>query len=265
MAKKKKRHRRPVAPRVHSAPEAASHPTGVQGPVAPPARPMGAGPPAPVASAPAPVRRKPPAKRRKSSRALGKKRRRVLPWLLTIVVVAGVVAAIVASKQSANKSVAAFNSVAATAGCGKVQVISGLTRDHVDGQPVTYSTSPPAGGDHYSVPLPAGIYDSPLTTSTANPQTATSIYRAVHSLEHGAVIVWYKDLSSSDVDKLKSTYDGAEKIIVAPYPNLKDGDHVALSAWGRLDYCRSMSTKVIDAFVQEYRGARTAPEPFNPI
>jgi hypothetical protein len=223
---------------------------------------MGAEPPAPVA--PTPVRRPTP-QRKKTARALGKKRRSFTPWIVTVLVIAAVAAAIVGSKLSASKSADRFDALATSAGCGKVQVISGLARNHVDGQRVKYSTSPPAGGDHYQTPLPAGVYDKPLTTSTANPLTATSIYRAVHSLEHGAVIVWYKDLSSSQVDKLKNAYDGANKVIVAPYPQLKDGDHVALSAWGRLDYCTKMSTKVIDAFIKRYRSANSAPEPFNSI
>lgn len=246
--KKKKHHRRPVAPPVHSG----SHPISTQPPGAPPARPEGAVPPAPV--------RKKPQQRKKTSRALGKRKRRWLPWVLTIVGVAAVAAAIVASKIQANKSADQFAALASTAGCGKVQVVTGLGRNHVDGQKVTYSTSPPAGGDHYAVPLPAGVYDKPLTTSTANPQTATSIYRAMHSLEHGAIIVWYKGLSSSDVTKLKDTYGGEAKVIVAPYPKLKGKTHVVLTAWGRLDDCQRMSTKVIDAFVTRYRDASSAPE-----
>jgi len=263
MAKKKRKHRRPVAPPVHSAPGAQSHTVHTPMPAAPPARPAGAEPP-PAAPTTAPAVRKPP-QRRKTSRALGKKRRRVMPWIVTIVVIAAVAAAIVGSKISANKSADRFDALAASGGCGKVQIVSGLTRDHVDGQRVHYSTQPPAGGDHYSIPLPAGIYEKKLTTSTSSPATNTSIYRAVHSLEHGAVIVWYKDLSSSQIDKLKSAYDGSTKVIVAPYPELKGKDKIALSAWGRLDYCTKMSTKVIDAFIQRYREANSAPEPFNPI
>jgi uncharacterized protein DUF3105 len=262
MAKKKKKHRRPVAPPVHSAPGVQSHTVHTPDPASPPARPMGAEPPAPTApSAPPPVRRSP--QKRKTSRALGKKRRSVTPWLIGFVVLVLVVGAIVGSKISANKSADRFDALAASAGCGKVQIVSGLGRQHVDGQRVHYSTQPPAGGDHYSIPLPAGIYDHPLSTSTSNPATGTSIYRAVHSLEHGAVIVFYKDLSKSQLAKLKDAYDGASKVIVAPYPQLKGKDKVALSAWGRLDYCTKMSTKVIDAFIQRYRQANSAPEPFN--
>ncbi len=254
MAKKKKKHRRPVAPPVHSAPGAAAPSAHTPVAASPPARPAGAERPAPEA----PVRRKPP--KRKSSRALGKRRRRVTPWVVTIVIVAAIVAAVAGSRISANKSAGRFDSLAATAGCGKVQTISGLSRQHLDGQRIHYSTSPPAGGDHYQVPLPAGFYAHQLTTSTANPAGATSIYRAVHSLEHGAVIVWYKGLSPKAVSRLKDQYDGEAKVIVTPYSQLKDSEHVALSAWGHLDYCKQMSTKVIDAFIDRYRDAHSAPE-----
>jgi hypothetical protein len=50
-----------------------------------------------------------------------------------------------------------------------------------------------------------------------------------------------------------------------PYPQLKAKDHVALSAWGRLDYCSRVSTKVIDAFIKRYRSANSAPEPYNSV
>jgi hypothetical protein len=224
---------------------------------------MGAEPPVPVQAPP--VRRQPP--RKKTSRALGgrRSRRRVTPWIVGIVVAAAVVAAIAGSKISANKSSEQFDALATSGGCGKVQIVAIPSRRHLDGQRIHYSTSPPAGGDHYSVPLDAGFYDEPLTTSTASPTTSKSIYRAVHSLEHGAVIIWFNDLSPSQTSTLKDHYGSEDHVIVAPYPKLKPGDKIALSAWGRLDYCTKASTKVIDAFIRRFRAAHTAPEAGLPI
>src|SRR5207249_5284424 len=119
MAKKKKRHRRPVAPPVHSG----THPLTTQD-GAPPARPEGAIPPAPA--------RRKPQQRKKTSRALGKKRRRWVPWVLTIVGGAAVVAAIAASKSAANKSSDPLQALAASALCGKSQVNKGSRSQHVD-------------------------------------------------------------------------------------------------------------------------------------
>jgi hypothetical protein len=51
-----------------------------------------------------------------------------------------------------------------------------------------------------------------------------------------------------------------------PYPELPGKtNHVAMTAWGRLVTCEKMSTKVIDAFIDRFREARTAPEPKNAI
>src|SRR5207342_3642762 len=44
----------------------------------------------------------------------------------------------------------------------------------------TYASIPPASGPHDPTPLTAGIYDSP-----------PDVYQTIHSLEHGAVIIWY--------------------------------------------------------------------------
>src|SRR4051794_28421072 len=43
-----------------------------------------------------------------------------------------------------------------------------------------YPSTPPASGPHNPTPLPAGLYDSP-----------PPIDQAIHSLEHGGVIIWY--------------------------------------------------------------------------
>ncbi len=257
MAKKKKKKRRPVAPPVHSAPVSAP-PVGAQAQATPPARPMGAEPPAPVAT---PPRRKAPAKRR-SSRALRTKRSRTRPWVVGGLVLVLAVGAIAASKLSSNKNTVSFAKFASSGGCGKVETISGLTRDHKDGQPLTFKTSPPAGGDHYSNTISTGTYDEPFSSTPAAP---LSLGRAVHSLEHGAVIVWYDGLTAKEKERLTDLVGGQEKAILVPYAGLKDGNKIALTAWSKLDYCKRVSTTAVDAFIAEYRDATTAPERFYPI
>ena len=121
--------------------------------------------------------------------------------------------------------------------------------------------SPPVGGPHDPVPLAGGVYTTPLST---DPGKQSSIYQAVHSLEHGYVIIWYKSLSPSEVDALTKSVAGESKVIVAPYPDLPDDDKMAVTAWGRLDYCKKPSTKVTDAFIKLYRNAPSAPEYYQP-
>jgi len=55
-----------------------------------------------------------------------------------------------------------------------------LGHAHVTG-PVTYSVTPPAGGDHNAEWMNCGVYDK-----------AVSAERAVHNLEHGAVWITYQ-------------------------------------------------------------------------
>ena len=258
MAKKKKRKRRPIAPPVHSAPEAPSHPGSPQTSAPPPARPQGAERPGTVA---APPRRKPQS-RKKSSRALRTRRNKTRQWLVGVVVLALAVGAIVAAKVTSHTHTVQFSAVAAAGDCGKVRTVTGLSRDHKDGQQIQYSTSPPAGGDHYSTTTPAGFYDKAFTTNPADP---LSIYHAVHSLEHGAVVIWFDHLRAKDRNLLRNHYDGQEKVIVAPYAGLPKHKTIALSAWSKLDYCGKVSTKAIDGFIGQYRSAGSAPERFNPI
>ena len=55
----------------------------------------------------------------------------------------------------------------------------------------TYPSTPPVSGPHAPIPpgpLPEGTYDSP-----------PDIARAIHDLEHAAVIVWYSPSAPSDV------------------------------------------------------------------
>jgi len=86
----------------------------------------------------------------------------------------------------------------------------------------------------------------------------------VHSLEHGYVIVWYKDLSADQKDALTKALTGQQKVILVPYPDMPDNHKMALTAWGRLDYCGKPSAKAAEAFVKLYRNAPSAPEYYQP-
>ena len=122
----------------------------------------------------------------------------------------------------------------------------------------TYPTTPPASGPHDPTPLPAGIYDSP-----------PDVYRTIHSLEHGAVIIWYAPgTTGKALDDLKAFYGqpasdadvGQAKIIIAPYDYPDQGDagqlpagvQMALVAWHRLQTCASVSLPVAFDFSSQF-------------
>ena len=176
---------------------------------------------------------------------------------------------------------------ARSARCTDVQTTApypgGLDRAHVGvGGPVptfpsleTYPSKPPASGPHASGTVGAGVYPDP-----------PSIAEAIHSLEHGAALVWLAPdaLSDPQVESIESFFHrGNERnhVIVAPfdYPDqgeegsLPAGTQMALVAWHRLQLCDRPSLAAAFSFVERYRfnlwrrGSYRgeAPEKYSPI
>jgi hypothetical protein len=263
MAKKKRKHRRPVAPPVHSAPETLHAPAGPPSSEPSPARPITPEPP-PAASEPwthattgRPTTRAPA--RRKQARRKSKAR----PYVITGLIVLALVGAFVARQVFTSRQVNQFNKLAEANGCSEVRVIEddGGRRHLAAGERTTYDSSPPTSGAHDGTGVvPRGIYDKPFGT---NPEKQPSMYRAVHSLEHGYIIVWHDGLTREQERALERKYRDERKVIIVAYPQLPGRTKVALTAWGRIVTCGRPSTRVIDAFIDRFREARTAPEPRN--
>jgi hypothetical protein len=137
-------------------------------------------------------------------------------------------------------------------------------RTHIStGQPgpplSSYPTTPPASGPHADIPLPAGVYDA---------LTLPQLYQTIHSLEHGATIVWFDPAAPTErVEQLKAFYDrrlqdaqvGQDRVIVAPYdfPGdpagiLPSGTQMALVAWHRLRTCARVDLAVAFDFTSQY-------------
>jgi hypothetical protein len=157
------------------------------------------------------------------------------------------------------------------AGCGEVTTTptfepADLDRTHIGGGGTIsgpalsdYPTIPPASGPHADVTLPAGVYDS---------LGLAELYSSIHSLEHGATVVWYEPAAPADrVAALIEFYDrrlqdaqvGQDRVIVAPYdfPGdaggiLPDGSQMALVAWHRLRTCASVDLAVSYDFTSQY-------------
>ena len=121
---------------------------------------------------------------------------------------------------------------------GQTVRITGRTH-FPQGTPIHYNTNPPAEGNHYPNPQPAGIYPTPPPDGNL-----------VHSLEHGAVILWYnpKKLSSKQIDTVKNIFNkapGDKNIMVA---RTSMDVPLALTSWGRILKLNSIDEKTIDAF-----------------
>jgi hypothetical protein len=124
-----------------------------------------------------------------------------------------------------------------------------------------YPTVPPTSGPHAPIPpgpLPPGVYDQ-----------APDIYRAIHSLEHGATIIWYSPSASGEqLQLLKDFYNqrlveeavGQDRVLVAPYDypdqgaagQLADGVQMALVSWHRLETCGQVNLAAAFAFTSQY-------------
>ncbi len=132
------------------------------------------------------------------------------------------------------------------------QEISIQGRNHVpDGTKIDYSTNPPTSGNHYANPQATGIYDKPVPDGNL-----------VHSLEHGAVILWYKsDIPATQSAQLKSIFNNVpvSKKIMVPRDNLDVP--VALTSWGRLLKLQTIDENQIKTFMEtnEDRGPEKAP------
>lgn len=124
--------------------------------------------------------------------------------------------------------------------------------NHVpEGTKEDYNSNPPTSGPHYANSQPAGIYDKPVPDGNL-----------IHSMEHGAVILWYKpDLPASDSAKLKSIFNdaSASKKIIVPRDSLDVP--VALTSWGRLLKLQTIDENQIKTFMEtnEDRGPEKAP------
>jgi hypothetical protein len=150
------------------------------------------------------------------------------------------------------------------AGCTTVETPadSAPANQHLQaGQAHTYDQAPATSGPHDPSPLPLEpkVYDSPISETNA-----------VHSLEHAAVIVYYRAegdeaLQPEAVDALKGLVNASTNVLMAPYPGLPASESLALTAWNKLQTCPpgvtpAQAETVTSGFIEAYACTRNAPE-----
>ncbi len=225
-------------------------------------------------------------------RRMARSRRNRWIALAVVVVVAATAVVIVATRPkpvvpSVSGLLAAAPGAAKAAGCTSVRDVGPYSpetedRSHIGvqgGVPTmpplrTYASVPPASGPHNPTPLARGVYTSP-----------PPIDRVIHSLEHGAAIVWYSPgASGPELTKIQDFYGDAahgEKVIVAPYDypdqgaagSLPGGAQMALVSWHHVETCTQASLAAALGFTSTYGippvGNQTykgdAPEPTSPL
>jgi Protein of unknown function (DUF3105) len=160
---------------------------------------------------------------------------------------------------------------AETAGCTTVEqpAVSAPAQQHLaPGQPYTYKNRPATSGYHDPSPLPP----TPKVYDTQPPET-----RAVHSLEHGAIFVYYLPeadggLPQDVVDRLATIARGDRATFLAPYPDLTPDKALTLTAWNRRQSCPvtarqggtelspSNAATIVNGFVTAFECTWNAPE-----
>jgi hypothetical protein len=115
-------------------------------------------------------------------------------------------------------------------------------RSHKDGT-LSYVTSPPVGGAHNATPQNCNgdVYDAPIANE-----------HAVHSLEHGAVWVTYKQgLPADQVAVLAKKVQGKDYSFMSPYTGLDK--NVSVQAWGYQLKTDDVNDPRIDEFIKDTR------------
>ncbi len=202
-------------------------------------------------------------------RTSARKRNRAIGIAVVLVVIAGGVAfALTRPKPSipgADELLASASTQATAAGCGEVTDVGAfqpenLDQAHVGGQDVStmppissYASIPPASGPHSQETWPSGVYDTP-----------PELDKTLHSLEHGAAIVWYDPtVSNAELDKITTFFSDPQvsaSVIVAPYDYPDEGEagalpggvEMALVSWHHLETCARPSLAAAFAFTARY-------------
>lgn len=142
-------------------------------------------------------------------------------------------------------------SAAANKPISGVQTTDGLSRDHLVQEP-SFPTLPPVGGNHSAELTNCGVYTQPVDT-----------WRAVHSLEHGAVWVTYRsDLPQDQIATLAAAAAANPYELLSPYPDLPAP--VIASAWGKQLQLDSADDPRLPAFLEAYLQGPQTPEPGAP-
>jgi hypothetical protein len=206
-------------------------------------------------------------------RLAAKRRTRRIALVVGVVVVAGAIAATTLLPSGGgipepDELLQRATAAAGPAGCGEIQTTPSFEpadndRSHITTGQVeplsAYPTIPPASGPHADIPLPAGVYDT---------LTGSELFQSIHSLEHGATIVWYDPAAPAErvasiIDffdrRLQDAQVGQDRVIVAPFdfPDdpaglLPEGTEMALVAWHRLRTCARIDLAVAYDFTSQY-------------
>ena len=160
-------------------------------------------------------------------------------------------AALTVANTSGISGVVAYDTTGWPTASNNGPAAQALGHNHVAG-PVTYSVTPPVGGDHNATWMNCGVYDQPVPNE-----------RAVHNLEHGAIWITYSpSLPAAEVSKLRAFFarqtvlnpsgsGGSRYIDLTPYPGLPSP--IVATSWGFQLRLTSPGDPRLQQFVDKFR------------
>ena len=185
-------------------------------------------------------------KQQEQGRGQARRRRNII---IGVGVVIGVVIVAAVALTWVNASVASPVSATTTSiaqgQCGLVLSFTSQGGTHIAPGELhpPYNSNPPTSGWHWANPQDWGIYNTPQVQD-----------QLVHNLDHGGIVIQYRDLPPTDVQRLTSLVQQDRiHMILAPYPDLPTTANVALTAWTHLQYCNGVDENSIRSFVAAFR------------
>ncbi len=158
----------------------------------------------------------------------------------------------------------ALEQAARAAGC-ELKSVRGTSREHTSDldEEIDYGSAPPTSGKHFQTPAEDGAYFS-----------APDVKELVHSLEHGRVVIWFKENLPRDARAdLRAFYeDDPFQTLLTPDETGSDYE-IAATAWnrdpvpdgtGRLLGCERFTPEAfeaIQAFKEKHRSRGPEPVP----
>ena len=154
---------------------------------------------------------------------------------------------------------------AVAGGCGDLQTPAASAPGGLhlqEGQSYTYDQHPATSGYHDPTPLPGQprVYTTPVQETMA-----------VHSLEHGSVIMYYRPTGDTGglpqpvVDQLGPIAQNNKASYLIPYASLPDGTALAFTAWNKLltspaKITADQAATIAQGFIDSFACTANAPE-----
>lgn len=177
-------------------------------------------------------------------RAAAKRRKKLLLLLVGGILVAALIGVGVTT-IGGGKSDEELKKATAAAGCDKIKEQADAGQQHIDDiDPKSrkeYTSKPPTSGPHFG-------RQPPVPDFYGEPTLRPEVY--IHGLEHGQILVHYKDVPAADVkvlEDIQGNHVGSTTVMRNP----EITKPVVITAWRYMQQCNKVSEVVIENFIEE--------------